>query len=114
MDDATLNRTVTLLFRELSRLHAEAGRKLAVVYLPTERDYDGGSSEGWRRALESLAQKDGFHFIDLIPELRALSPEAMANLFIPEGTMGYVNAAGHYTEAGNLWVARLLHEKLQR
>ena len=37
-----------------------------------------------------------------------VSPDSIDGLFIPRGQFAFRGAAGHYTEAGNLWVEQNL------
>ena len=48
-------------------------------------------------------------FIDLTPGLRAVPASKAASFFFPEGQP----AEGHYTEAGNAWVAEQLYRRLR-
>lgn len=107
-----LEEAILLTFAELSRLHAEAGRVGAFVYLPVQKDFNGGASNGWRKWLASESAKRGWIFIDLVRELRTLPADQIAGLFIQEDHGLFRGSAGHYTEAGNAWVAATLHRHL--
>ena len=104
--------TVLLAFSELQRVHQEAGRPWALVHLPTERDYSDGDSNGWRNWLAQEATARGWIFLDLVRELRRLPKDQIAGLFIQADEGRYRGSKGHYTEAGNAWVAGVLSRKL--
>jgi hypothetical protein len=48
-------------------------------------------------------------FIDLTPALRSVPVSRAATFFIPERR----RSRGHYTEAGNEWVAEMLYSRLK-
>ena len=104
---------IVLTFVELHRLHAAAGRSGVLVYLPVEKDYRSGDSNAWRSLLAREAAARGWTLIDLVKELRALPAEDIAPLFIQTDDDRFRGSKGHYTEAGNEWVAATLHRHLQ-
>ena len=69
-----------------------------------------GSS--WRKFLAGYAQQRGVLFIDLADDFRRLPPGELDKLFIGTGTINFPGAAGHYTEAGNAFVADLIFRQL--
>lgn len=97
---------------ELAALDRARGRRLALVYLPTREDYRSGAAEPWRKLVEARAGELGLPFIDLIPTLRSLPPEAIDPLFIQVPAVGYLGAAGHYTDQGNRWAAEEISARL--
>lgn len=103
---------IVLTFVELHQLHAAAGRTGALVYLPVEKDYRSGDSNAWRSLLAREATTRGWIFIDLVKELRDLPREDVPGLFIQTDDDRFRGVKGHYTEAGNDWVARTLHRHL--
>ncbi len=97
---------------ELASLDRARGSRLALVYLPTREDYRSGAAEPWRKLVEARARELGVPFVDLIPALRRLPTEAADALFIQVPAVGYLGAAGHYTEQGNRWAAEELSARL--
>ena len=100
--------TARLMFTELHAMHDKAGRLGALIYLPVEKDYDGDDSDAWRAWLSEQAKTDGWIYFDLVAELRTLPAGDVPGLFIQKNLKGYSGALGHYTEAGNRWVADTL------
>ncbi len=101
------------VFRALADQHRLAGRPWVWLYLPSIQDRDQPIRE-MHAYLNSAAQQYGWLCVDLVPELDALSEAEAESLFIAEDIAGYRNATGHYSEAGNRWVAARLQEHLLR
>lgn len=70
------------------------------------------SSEIWRQLIRRHSDKMKIVYIDLIEEFRALFPEQVHSMFIGREVLDYYGAAGHYTEEGNAYTARILYKKL--
>ncbi len=98
--------------RDMAVKDSVAGAQFIVVYLPTIDDFKGKNSDKWRKSLQEAAAQDGYVAIDLVDELRKVSPDSVDGLFIPRGQLAFRGAAGHYTEAGNVWVEQLLRAKV--
>jgi hypothetical protein len=98
---------VERLFREVQQVNRDKGSAVVFVYLPTAQNLDReGRWQGWvQKALDSL----GYSFIDLTPALRELPREVAGELFLPPDS----DAAGHYSRAGNKWVAETLYARLR-
>jgi hypothetical protein len=111
-DEARLREIVARVFQDLRRMSEANGSLLVLAYLPTRRDLSGGSADGWRSFVAGSAVPDSVMVIDLVPEVRRLSPGTVDSLFIPEGEMNYAGAAGHYSAEGNRWVAGRIHDRL--
>lgn len=105
--------TAALIFTELFALHKKAGRTGVLVYLPVQRDHRTSDSDRWRSWLAGKAEENGWAFIDLVRDLRRLPREKIDGLFIGQRSP-YSGARGHYTEAGNEWVAETLHQHLHQ
>ena len=105
--------TAFLIFTELFALHKKAGRTGVLVYLPIQRDHRNSDSDRWRTWLAQKAEENGWAYIDLVRDLRRLPREKIAALFISQDSP-YSGARGHYTEAGNEWVAETLHQHLHQ
>lgn len=96
------------LLCELLALHKSRGSRLVLLYLPMPNDARDGAADGWRADVERLAAELEIPRLDLVPELRRLPPEEIDPFFIKGVGQQYFGAAGHYTAAGNEWVARRL------
>jgi hypothetical protein len=88
------------------------GTKFVVVYLPTLDDFKYKASDKWRESIRDASAKDNYEFVDLVEELRQVAPDSVDRLFIPRGQLAFRGAAGHYTEAGNVWVENLLRTRV--
>ncbi len=103
------------VFAELERLSREHDSTLVLVYLPSRGDYRN-RRDLWRRKMGAEAQRRGLVFIDLVDAMQQLPRQEAAALFIPDGSIEFPGADGHYNREGNAWVARellarLLHEE---
>ena len=94
-------------FETLQRMDRAVGSTLLIVYLPM--DYDP-EADAWRERLRAESEKSGFSDLDLVPALRQLPAQQRAAMFLSETSP----AAGHYTDAGNDWVAERIHDELLR
>ena len=101
------------VFHEVQRLNKEKNSVAVFVYLPTEMELDETlpwtssciSCETWRPWIAAAMDSLGYNFIDLTPALREVPLDTAVRFFIPED--------GHYTAAGNAWVAESLYERLR-
>jgi hypothetical protein len=98
--------------RDMAIRDSLAGTKFIVVYLPTIEEYKGKGSDRWRQYIQEAVKQDNYEYLDLVEELRRVAPDSVDGLFIPRGQLAFRGAAGHYTEAGNRWVERVLRERL--
>ena len=94
------------VFQTVQQLNAEKNIVSIFMFLPTEKDI--GTDTAWRRWVVATMNALGSPFVDLTPALRSLPAPRIATFFIPES----MPAAGHYTEAGNEWVAEVLYDYL--
>ncbi len=104
------------ILKDLLRLNRAKDSTLVLVYLPTLGDYDPAqatATERWREFLAVAAADTGVAYIDLVAALRDLPPAQVGPLFIPEGTVEFPGAAGHYSVEGNRWVAEEVYEALR-
>lgn len=108
----TAKETARHIFLELHQKHRDADRALALVYLPVGKDYDDAESDHWRAWLREHAIQHQWVFIDLVEDLRRLPKEQITGFFIKGAGLEFPGAEGHYTEAGNDWVADTLHRHL--
>jgi hypothetical protein len=96
------------MFADLKSLNERRSSKLVLVYLP---DIDALKSEGpreWTNFLEEESRSLEIPLINLFPEFRSLPHQEVVDLFISEEKRGI----GHFNEAGNALVAKLIHDKL--
>ena len=110
-DEATWS-IASVMFERLRDLNKSRGSTLVLVYLPTQKDYANTSVDPWRSRVKDLGERAGIVVVDLIDEFRKLPPPEVTAMFIQSSRLDYARAAGHYTVAGNLWVARTLSARL--
>jgi hypothetical protein len=107
----TVEATAPVARRTLLAVQESADAREVValfVLLPTEADL--ADDVPWRAwALPVLRELDVL-FLDLTPALRRLPATRAAEFFIPPSEPG----DGHYTAAGNQWVAATIHAELLR
>jgi hypothetical protein len=84
-----------------------------VVYLPGEPEYLPGPRDDRRLRLAKLLAARQIAFIDLTPDLRAVSPDSLDWLFITPHALPTNGAGGHYTAVGHRWVAAHLAAHLR-
>ncbi len=112
LSEEEAERAASLVFRDLSERARKQGGRLVVAYLPLREACDLPSPERRHRFAREEARRQGLVFWDLVEEMKMLPRERIADLFIPEGEVAYPCAAGHYSAAGNAWVAEVIGGKL--
>lgn len=85
---------------------------LVLAYLPTREEYGVDLGMPWRKFLAGYAQQNGLVYLDLADDFRRLPPGDLDKLFIGTGVLNFPGAAGHYTEAGNAFVADVIYRGL--
>lgn len=90
------------IFEDLARSIKQKKGTLVLIFLPIERDYYRDDSDALRAWLKGEMNSRGILFVDLVEELRKLSIPDYKNFF-----------NGHYTVAGNRFVAQYLYNTLQ-
>ena len=88
--------------------HRAAGRRFAVVWLPTLDEHRPGELDRLRTGFLARVGAAGVEVIDLVGDLRRLSPAGADSLFLVEPGAG----GRHYSEAGHAFVAERLRERL--
>ena len=83
---------------------------LVLSYLPTRDEGDLGAY--WRNFLAEYAHQNGLLYLDLADDLHRLPPQQAEQFFIARGANDYQGASGHYTEAGNAFIADLIYQRL--
>jgi len=97
------------LFEALQALDRTRGSRLLLVYLPTPADVRTCESDLWRAFTAGKARDLGVPVLDLVAAVRRLPAAEADEFFIKSSQTHYFGAAGHYTAAGNAWVAREVH-----
>jgi hypothetical protein len=111
-DDKQTKELALRIFQELTKINQNKNTITAFVYLPMINDYKGNDSDTWRQFLHAESAKHNLLFIDLVDEFRKLPPQDIDHLFLHKGLSNYSFFAGHYSNEGNLFIARILYDKL--
>lgn len=91
---------VERVFRNLAVLNRARGSRLVVVFLPIRKDWNDSKSDAWRRALAAAAPRDGYTFVDLVPEFRQIPDASLDQYFLQPG-----DPYAHYNTRGHEWAA---------
>ena len=83
------------------------------VYLPTRDNLLGGRRDVLRTSFVRSLQSAGVAAVDLVAEFPMMDESDLDRIFIKPGEIDFYGAEGHYTEAGNRLVARLVFEALK-
>lgn len=96
------------VFTTLSAWQQARGREFVAVLLPVEIDYTHDYIRPWHDRLKADAERGAYRVIDLWEDFERLPPDSVTMMFIqPSDRVGH-HAEGHYSAAGNAWVARRL------
>lgn len=103
------------IFEDLARAASERGARAVLVYLPNLDHLDLSRLDSWpdyaKEACRS-ASEGGLLFIDLTEDFAAVPDAERRKLFIPKGASRVPGVAGHYSAAGNAFVARAIARHL--
>jgi len=107
---------VAQLVDDLDRRCRAAGRRLALVYLPSPVPGSVGAITqlgGEARRVCEEARAKGVAFVDLTPAFLALAPEKRDGYFLKLSEVVYPWAQNHYDTDGNRFVAETLHKQFE-
>lgn len=110
--ELTVEETQTItaaIARELQAFHDRNGSMLVVVHLPM---HAVAQDVAWNDFLSGAALRDGWNYLDLTGALDHLTSEQRRGLFLQSDDVDYPGAAGHYSAAGNKFIAQLLSTEL--
>jgi hypothetical protein len=110
--DAKMDDVLRLILEDLNRMNAASGSTLVLVHFVRRAEIRADRPAPPVETLARHARAMDIPFIDLAPDFQSLSNQEIDGLFIKEGQVDYLGAAGHLNEQGNAFVARRLHEKL--
>ena len=85
---------------------------LVLAYLPIREEYGADLGASWRQFLAEYAREHGILYLDFADDFHRLPPEDIDKFFIARGAIHLPGAAGHYTEAGNAFIADLFYQRL--
>lgn len=97
---------------DLAQINRAKGSTLVLVHLPVNEDYWDEDANLWRERMRAAAAEGAFEFVDLVDGLRRLPADSVQQMFLGYGIPGYADGVGHFSVAGNAWVAEQLHRRL--
>jgi hypothetical protein len=103
---------LSYMLDDLAAINRAKNSVLVLAYLPTREEHAGDLATSWRRFLAEYARQRGVLYFDLADDLQRLPPGEVDKLFISRGMLDFPGAAGHYTEAGNAFIADLIYQRL--
>lgn len=112
LDDAETRHKVSKIFAALREENEKKGGRLLLVYLPTRMDREATRLDDLRSYLKEESARQGIAFTDLTEKFRALDEPSFDALFLTAENARFAGAEGHYTVAGNHFVARAIHDAL--
>jgi hypothetical protein len=110
--DAKMDHILRLILEDLKRMNDAHGSRLVLVHFVRRMEIRADRQAPPVETLARHARAMDIPFIDLAPDFQALSDQEIDGLFIKEGQVDYLGAAGHLNVPGNEFVATRLHEKL--
>lgn len=103
---------LSTMLDNLAAINRAKNSVLVLAYLPTREELNGEAGASWRAYLAAYARQNDLLYLDLFDDFRALPPAQIDTLFITRAAVDFPGAAGHYTEAGNEFVADLVYQRL--
>ena len=103
---------LSTMLDNLAATNRAKGSVLVLAYLPTRQELSGQASASWRTFLADYARQHHVLYLDLFDDFHALPPSQLDILFINRAAVEFPGAAGHYTEAGNEFVAGIIYRRL--
>ena len=107
-----ISRILSYILDDLLATNRAKNSVLVLAYFPTREEYAGDSGAFWRKFLAAYAQQHGLLYLDFSDDFHRLPPEELDKFFIGKRMIGFPAAPGHYSEAGNAFVADLIYRRL--
>ena len=115
---------VSKMLESLARINREKGSRLLVVYLPVRSECmqetmpsqpppGPGPAPAWQAFLRAQTERLGIAYLDLVPEFNKLREDEVDRLYISDRAEIFEALPGHYTEAGNRFVAERILERVR-
>jgi len=102
--DQATQKIVARMFENLRNTNRQKGSRLVLVYLPGPSDYRiNETTAAWRAFVQGEASRLGVGYVDMVAELKRLTPDSSVTMFAPNL---------HYTVLGNEFVAAALSREL--
>jgi len=94
---------VAAIYASLQQTSVANQRLAVLVYLPMRGDYEDVRVSRWRQLVQDKASEYDYLFIDVAQEMQTLPRGEFEKMF---------RKGGHYTDAGNSYVAEVIYRKL--
>jgi hypothetical protein len=99
---------------DVARLNRMKGSFLVLVFLPEcAEDINGEAGPALRAALARETTSRGIPYVDLVPEMCGLPKDVVDGFFLPDSDGPVPELGGHYSAAGNRFVAEALDRRLR-
>ena len=99
-----IRKVLRKMLEDLKHLHEQRSSALVLVYFPSFHELKYKDTREWTDLVEEESSSLGIPLITFFSEFQSLPANEIANLFNPHH--------GHFSEAGNKFVARIIHDKL--
>ena len=100
------------VFRDLKEINESKNSQLVLLLLPMKENYFHYSNY-WAELIENLSADLEIPFINIINDFQELPSEYVNSLFISQGQLNYIGAAGHLSNYGNRFIAEILYKNLK-
>jgi hypothetical protein len=104
---------LSYMLEDLKETNVAKHSVLVLAYLPFREDLEQQlPALSWRNYFAQYAREHGLLYLDLTNDFRRLPPAELDKMFIAKGAVDFPGVAGHYTDAGNAFVADLIYRGL--
>lgn len=100
------------ILEDLDRLNSAKSSRLVVVYLPLLKELRSDHHRQWLNVLQAKSRALQIPFVNVLDVFRSLTYAQALDMFIPEGQIPYLGAAGHLSHRGNRFVAGIIYDAL--
>ena len=111
LNDEQTEEVVAKLFKTLQEVNQSKNSTLVVIYMPYEPELYSQPAP-WQAFVKEQTQRLGIVYIDLVDIMRKLPRDTAYKFFLHKDQIAYPGAAGHFSAAGNLYVAEEIHRRL--
>ena len=107
-------RVLVKILEDLKNHSKNRSGKLILAYLPTEFDLKGSSkTDKWTEFMRTLSCDLDIPLVNVVDSFRSLPYERVSHMFLADGELDYLGAAGHLNNEGNEAVAKVIYEELK-
>ncbi len=114
IDDDETKAVLSEMFESLKQENQRKGSRLLVVYLPVRMDREKTRIDEFREFLKKELARQNIPFIDLTERFREMDKKTFDVQYLSAGDTSFAGAEGHYSAAGNSFVAGLILDELRK